>query len=159
MKLKTKKLNDSRRKVLKSITAGSGAVVAGKSLPESWSRPIVDSVMLPLHAATSGCNFTMTLTLSNTTGDLPSGGAYPPQSVEIRGSITPNPGAGISIVQEILCDGVLADLGERFTDANGEFSWIPFSFGNCTPGAVELLTHTAESPFECATASWSATLL
>jgi len=47
------KSNDSRRKLLKSITAGSGAIVAGKSLPESWRRPIVDSVMLPAHAQTS----------------------------------------------------------------------------------------------------------
>lgn len=49
-----KKSNDSRRKLLKSIAASSGAVVAGKSLPESWTKPIVDSVLLPAHAATSG---------------------------------------------------------------------------------------------------------
>ena len=48
-----KKSSESRRKLLKSIAAGSGAVVAGKSLPESWARPVVDSVMLPAHAATS----------------------------------------------------------------------------------------------------------
>ena len=48
-----KKSSDSRRKLLKSIAAGSGAIVAGKSLPESWSRPVVDSVMLPTHAQTS----------------------------------------------------------------------------------------------------------
>ena len=48
-----KKSSESRRKLLKSIAAGSGAIVAGKSLPESWSRPIVDSVMLPAHAQTS----------------------------------------------------------------------------------------------------------
>jgi len=48
-----KKSNESRRKLLKSIAAGSGAIVAGKSLPESWSRPVVDSVMLPAHAQTS----------------------------------------------------------------------------------------------------------
>jgi hypothetical protein len=51
--------NESRRKLLKSIAAGSGAIVAGKSLPESWSRPVVDSVMLPAHAETSpGQNLT-----------------------------------------------------------------------------------------------------
>jgi hypothetical protein len=49
-----KKSIESRRKLLKSIAAGGGAIVAGKSLPESWSRPIVDSVMLPAHAQTSG---------------------------------------------------------------------------------------------------------
>jgi hypothetical protein len=51
--MKDKKSNERRRKLLKSIAAGSGAIVAGKSLPESWSRPVVDSVMLPAHAETS----------------------------------------------------------------------------------------------------------
>jgi len=42
-----------RRKLLKSIAAGSGAVITGKTLPELWTRPIVDSVALPAHATTS----------------------------------------------------------------------------------------------------------
>ncbi len=45
-----KKSTDSRRKLLKSIAAGSGAVVAGKSLPESWSKPVINSIVLPAHA-------------------------------------------------------------------------------------------------------------
>jgi hypothetical protein len=40
-------------KLLKSITAGSGAFVAGQSLPGSWVRPVVNSVLLPSHALTS----------------------------------------------------------------------------------------------------------
>lgn len=52
--MKDKKSIESRRKLLKQIAAGSGAIVAGKSLPESWSRPVVDSVLLPAHALTSG---------------------------------------------------------------------------------------------------------
>ena len=48
----------SRRKLLKGLAAGGGAVIAGKSLPESWSRPVVDSVMLPAHAITSLDSFT-----------------------------------------------------------------------------------------------------
>ena len=43
----------SRRKLLKSIVAGSCAIVACKSLSDRWSRPVVDSVMLPAHAQTS----------------------------------------------------------------------------------------------------------
>lgn len=54
--------NKSRRKLLKSIAAGSGVIVAGKSLPESWSRPVVDSVMLPAHAQTSCTTDTITVT-------------------------------------------------------------------------------------------------
>jgi hypothetical protein len=45
--------NKARRKLLKTIAAGGGVVVAGKSLPDSWTRPVVDSVMLPAHAQTS----------------------------------------------------------------------------------------------------------
>lgn len=48
-----KKIIESRRKLLKSLAAGSGAVIAGKSLPDEWKQPIVDSVMLPAHAQTS----------------------------------------------------------------------------------------------------------
>lgn len=51
-----KKSSESRRKLLKSLAVGSGAVVAGKALPESWSRPVVDSMVLPAHAQTSVCN-------------------------------------------------------------------------------------------------------
>ena len=43
----------SRRKLLKSVAVGGGAVAAGKMLPEQWARPVVDSVMLPSHAQTS----------------------------------------------------------------------------------------------------------
>ena len=50
------KSSESRRKLLKSIAVGSGAIVAGKSLPDSWRRPVVDSVMLPAHARVSGLN-------------------------------------------------------------------------------------------------------
>jgi hypothetical protein len=44
---------ENRRKLLKSVAAGGGAIIAGKTLPKEWSRPVVDSVILPAHAATS----------------------------------------------------------------------------------------------------------
>lgn len=51
---KAKLMSDhSRRKLFKSVVIGSGIIVAGKSLPESWTRPVVNSVVLPAHAATS----------------------------------------------------------------------------------------------------------
>lgn len=46
---------ESRRKLLRSIAAGSGAVAVatGKAMPESWTKPVIDSVLLPAHAQTS----------------------------------------------------------------------------------------------------------
>jgi hypothetical protein len=52
-KKENNKHTKARRELLKATVIGSGAVIAGKSLPESWSRPVVDSVMLPAHAQTS----------------------------------------------------------------------------------------------------------
>jgi len=54
------KLN--RRKVLASIATGAGAVVAGSALPESWTKPVVNAVILPAHASTT-----------DDTGNLPGG--------------------------------------------------------------------------------------
>lgn len=53
MTMSDRKSNDSRRKLLKSFAAGSGAVVAGKSIPGSWTKPVINAVMLPAHASTT----------------------------------------------------------------------------------------------------------
>ena len=71
------KSNKSRRRLLKSLAAGSGAVVAGKSLPESWARPVINSVLLPAHATTtdvtasSGPEITTTAAPEETTNTAP----------------------------------------------------------------------------------------
>ncbi len=43
-----------RRKLLKTIAASSGAIIVGKSLPDTWTKPVINSVLLPAHAQTSG---------------------------------------------------------------------------------------------------------
>ena len=45
----------SRRNILKSIALGGGIVTAGKVLPDGWKKPVVDTVILPSHAATTAC--------------------------------------------------------------------------------------------------------
>lgn len=42
--------SDGRRRVLSAILWGGSAVV---TLPESWTRPVIQSVLLPAHAQTS----------------------------------------------------------------------------------------------------------
>lgn len=48
----TKKNSSSRRKLLQSLVLG-GTVAAVKALPDTWTTPIVNSVLLPAHAALS----------------------------------------------------------------------------------------------------------
>lgn len=43
----------SRRALLKSIAAGGGVIVAGKTLPDKWAKPAVEAIVLPAHAETS----------------------------------------------------------------------------------------------------------
>ncbi len=43
-----------RRKIVKSLVGGVTALAAFQSLPTNWSKPIIEQVFLPAHAATSG---------------------------------------------------------------------------------------------------------
>lgn len=43
----------SRRRALKNLLISGGVVTGGTLLPKTWTRPVVDSVILPSHAATT----------------------------------------------------------------------------------------------------------
>ena len=57
----------ARRRVLKRFLAGGGVVATGKMMPDDWSKPVVESVILPAHAQAS----------PNTNGDQPGGNTVP----------------------------------------------------------------------------------
>jgi len=42
-----------RRQLIKTLTGAGSAVVIARALPERWTTPVVDSVVLPVHALTS----------------------------------------------------------------------------------------------------------
>ena len=46
--------NKSRRKAVKTIVGGLTALVTYNVLPVKWNKPVVESIFLPAHAATSG---------------------------------------------------------------------------------------------------------
>ena len=52
-KRRSKSNLNARRKILKSVAVGGGALAAGKSLPGEWTKPVLSSVMIPAHAQTS----------------------------------------------------------------------------------------------------------
>ncbi len=42
-----------RRGALKSIGGSAAAIAAAQNLPETWKKPLVDSIILPAHANTT----------------------------------------------------------------------------------------------------------
>ncbi len=51
--MQTDREKAARRRLLKSAVVVSGGVGLGKTLPGTWSKPIVDSILLPAHASTT----------------------------------------------------------------------------------------------------------
>jgi len=58
---------ERRRKLLKGLAAGGGAITTSKLLPESWGKPILDAITLPAHAQATGLRVLTASALANTT--------------------------------------------------------------------------------------------
>jgi hypothetical protein len=63
-----------RRSLLKAIAGAGSLYTAGKLLPETWTRPVVDAVSLPAHAQTSGTYFDEVVVPFIVDGGSPGGG-------------------------------------------------------------------------------------
>lgn len=129
-KMTESKSNSKRRSLLKSIAAGSGAIVAGKSLPESWSKPVVDAVILPAHAETTDESISDPTTAAPTTtvdpccniagtycGYYGEGGAVQ-ITVESSGALTIELDYGRQVLMSsVECDGGSFNTAEDYPDA------------------------------------------
>ena len=98
----------SRRKMLKSMAVGGGAVVAGKSLPDQWAKPMVDSVLLPTHAQTSPIELTCTLVASMQAESSADGGLG---SFAVPGSYTTaaTDGANLTVTPQVSVPAGITD--------------------------------------------------
>lgn len=56
--------NVNRREVVKSVIVVVGGVVTALALPAKWTKPIVESIIVPAHAATSACTTTAAPTIT-----------------------------------------------------------------------------------------------
>ena len=140
--MKSKNTSKNRRKLLKSIAAGSGVVVAGKSLPDNWSRPVVDSVMLPAHAQTSG-SYSGSATVQGTIGMLESDSLIA-QAVD---SMVPEAAAFLGTYKASWCIIPVSDTQADVTFlVHGDLGTPPFAYldtGTATVGetAVRSQSH------------------
>ena len=80
--------NPTRRKLIKSAVAGGVVVTAAELMPTNWTKPVIQSVVLPAHAATTMLTYTVTVT-NNTTAQ-----ALTPAVVVVHGGDYAPPGVG-----------------------------------------------------------------
>lgn len=73
-----------RRGALKSLGGSAAAIVAAQNLPDSWKKPLVDSIVLPTHAETTdgsdsdpGETPTTTVAATTTTPNVTTTHRYP----------------------------------------------------------------------------------
>lgn len=57
---------EERRRLLKTLLAGGAAATAATALPDSWTKPLVDSVSVPVHAQSSAPSFIQTISIAYT---------------------------------------------------------------------------------------------
>ena len=124
----------ARRKLLKTLAGTGGVVAAGALLPEKWTQPVVDRILVPAHAQATG----ITGTYSETLGyDIPfsSGGAQIPNQSFLfaLGGVTPAGDGTVTIsnLQGDLGDGAI----EQWTIRLGSVaSGIVIGVTNNSPG-------------------------
>ena len=80
--------NPTRRKLIKSAVAGGVVVTAAELMPTNWTKPVIQSVVLPAHATTTMLTYTVTVT-NNTTAQ-----ALTPAVVVVHGGDYAPPGVG-----------------------------------------------------------------
>ena len=69
-KSKSNQTSAARRRLLKSAAVGGGIVAGSRALPDSWTKPIMASVMTPAHAQTSPDPVTGVFTVTGLEGGL-----------------------------------------------------------------------------------------
>lgn len=98
MKKKTTTQADSRRTLLKRLGTGAGVGMVAQWMPGKWTKPIVESVMLPAHAQTSAEPVGGTISCSIS----PSTVTDPTASLSIARSISEVTGT-VQITQYVRC--------------------------------------------------------
>ncbi len=77
--------NQGRRTALRKLLVGAGALTAYQMLPTKWTRPVIDQIVLPAHAGTSGISLNDPCDLAVTKGTTGSSSV----TVRVDGLVTP----------------------------------------------------------------------
>lgn len=122
--------NPSRRTVVKSFVGGVTLLAAYNVLPTNWSRPVIEQIFLPAHAATSGVTLNDPCTVTYVPAQVGPG----IDAFRVDGFVLP-PTSGlpvnVSIVSVINATSAVVDTntGTTTTLADGTFS-LEITVGN-----------------------------
>lgn len=129
--------NRARRRLLKAIAGGGGLAYSNAALPRNWSRPVIDSVVLPAHAQTTGVT------------DTTSGPDRPnrPGPVTCSGTpncqqdVFPNPlvrmtWSGTELSFEVNPGSLDGSVGNTSIAGNGDFSGTGNAIFSCVGGSA-----------------------
>lgn len=110
--------SQARRKTMKKLAIGAGALAGYSMLPEKWTRPVIEGIVLPAHAQTSA-NLVLCpeLTLTLLSGTQTSATV----TVQVKGCVTPpTGGANVQLVvlgsQDIIIGTSTAERGGQQED-------------------------------------------
>jgi len=77
--------NKGRRTALRKLLVGAGALTTFQVLPTKWTKPIIDQIVLPAHAGTSGVSLNDPCSVALTKGTRSSSSV----TVRVDGFVTP----------------------------------------------------------------------
>ncbi|HEY3382788.1 MAG TPA: twin-arginine translocation signal domain-containing protein [Vicinamibacterales bacterium] len=113
----------SRRNLLRALTIAGGAA-ATRALPERWTRPVVDSVEIPVHAQSSG-TFTLAFTTPTASTVISPGATQQPFVVA---TTPPTPGVSVTVsspeaalIQVDVVQGIIPSV-TGITNGSGTYS-------------------------------------
>ncbi len=129
----------ARRRVLKRMGAGSAMVGMAVGMPSGWEKPLVDTVILPAHAA---CSVSCDVSLSLVDAMVPeacSGSVFPPVTllIEVSG------GCG-----DIELTSVSAELPAQASMVSEQEAGDVVSAGSSFP--IYISNYPSSTPFACA---------
>jgi hypothetical protein len=107
--------NSSRRRAVKTIVGGVGALTAYHVLPVNWTKPVVEQVFLPAHAAVSGITLSNPCNVELVSGDQ----ASSIDVIRVSGFVTP-PVGGLDVAIAALPNGGTGGQVDVFTTTNAD---------------------------------------
>lgn len=143
----------SRRRVLKTMVGGVTAATVYHLMPACWTKPIVDAILLPAHAATSGAILEDSCQIAVLSGDSTSNWL----ELQVTGFISPPIGGLVTtmVVNPVAAGDPLT--AETTTAADGTFASGPLLITG-GPGITEVTVTTTVAGVE-GSAQCSATLV